>query len=81
VEPKFQHQDDGYERDEEEESNDEEINDEGVEQENVIEAQENEEEEEDGDQPALWLRGLAGLLPLPATDHEKWVIEPSETSK
>jgi hypothetical protein len=41
----------------------------------VPEAQENEDEEEDGEQPALWLHGPARLPPLPATYHEKWVIE------
>jgi hypothetical protein len=43
----------------------------------VAEAHENDDDEEDGEQPALWLRGPAGLPPLPANEHEKWVIEPS----
>jgi hypothetical protein len=47
------------------------------EEENLTEAEENEDEEEDGEQPALWLCGPARLPPLPATYHEKWVIEPS----
>jgi hypothetical protein len=49
---------------------------EGEEENSVDETQENEDEEEDGEQPALWLRVPAGLPPLPATYHEKWVIEP-----
>jgi hypothetical protein len=58
-----QPQEDTYDRDEEEE--------------NVAEAHENDDDEEDGEQPALWLRGPAGLPPLLANEHEKWVIEPS----
>jgi uncharacterized protein (DUF2345 family) len=34
-------------------------------------------EEEDGDQAIVYLRGPAGLPPLPATDHEKLVIKPT----
>jgi hypothetical protein len=70
-------QDDAYGSDEEEERNDEgdDEENEGEEENNVAEAQENEDAKEDGEQPALWLRGPAGLPPLPATYHEKWVIE------
>jgi hypothetical protein len=55
-------QDDAYESDEEEKNNDE------------GDEVENEDEEKDGEQPALWLRGPAGMLPLPTTHHKKWVI-------
>jgi hypothetical protein len=67
-------QDDAYESDEEEKNNDEGDEVENEDEENVGEAGENEDEEKDGEQPALWLRGPAGMLPLPTTHHKKWVI-------
>jgi hypothetical protein len=39
--------------------------------------EENEDDEEDGEDLDLWLRGPAGLPPLPATEHDKWVISPA----
>jgi hypothetical protein len=47
----------------------------GVQVENDAEG-ENEDVEEDGQNLDLWLCGPVGLPPLPATEHDKLVIEP-----
>jgi hypothetical protein len=51
--------------------------DDGVEFEEEAEVQLDANEEEDGEQETLYLRGPATLPPLPANDHEKSVLEPT----
>jgi hypothetical protein len=51
--------------------------DDGVEFEEEAEVQLDSNEEEDGEQETLYLRGPATLPPLPANDHEKSVLEPT----
>jgi ribosomal protein L15 len=51
--------------------------DDGVEFEEEAEVQLDANEEEDGEQETLYLRGPATLPPLPANDHEKSILEPT----
>jgi hypothetical protein len=77
------HENDGVENDDEydgeeehEDDREEEHDGERIEEEAEVQL-EADGEEEDGDQAIVYLRGPAGLPPLPATDHEKLVIKPT----
>jgi hypothetical protein len=73
----FVENDAAYEGDGDEDEIQEENEDEAQEEnEDEVDEENEDEADEDGDGD-IWLHGPTTLPPLPANEHEKWVIEPS----